>query len=215
MIGVTMTTPSLTSPEFDEVEKWKAPSNDLCTNYFSAIDPISWESCRERFSVTMKLDNFKGFYFAHDENKGDAIANFIFKTEEILDLPERTTYAKTSSDQVLRINMTKFWMSTYIRRSLFTIFPRLGNLYNIEKDNYEDTLFAPSKCPSHGWSVTLPAVKRFLYGYTDYNVPDPQYDGASLETIGWCKIFKKTDSWKKLIKEDKKITPIGVGKLWG
>lgn len=211
----TTPTLSLRQPEFTEVEPWRAPL-EVSVNYYSAFDPIAWESCRERFSGPMKKPGFKGFYFAHDLGKGDTIANFIFKTEEILDLPERTTYAKTSCDQILKINMTDFWMCSYVRRSLFTILPRLGNLYNLEKDNYEKTLFEPSRSPTHGYSTTVPAVKRFLYGFTVYDAPDPEYEGTgSLETSGWCKLFYRSDSWKKLVKEDKKLSPIGIGKLWG
>lgn len=218
-----MTTPSSSKqPEFSEVETWRAPSNDLNVGYYSAIDPFSWESCRERFSSAMRKKSFKAFYIVHAPANGEHIANFIFKTEEILNLPERTTYNKTTCNQILRINMTDFWMSTYIRRSFFTILPRLGNFYNTEKDNYEKILFAPTTSPAHGWSTTGPAIRRFLYGFTSYDAPDPDYNGSSsLETSGWCKLFYKSDSWKKLIKEEEKkkekriVSPIAMGKLWG
>ena len=203
----TTPTLSLRQPEFTEVEKWRAPF-EVNVNHFSAFEPIFWESCRERFSGPMKRPGFKGFFFAHNEGKGDAIAEFIFKTEEILGLPERTTYTKTTCDQILKINMTDFWMSSYVRRSLFTILPRLGNLYNPEKDNYEKAIFEPSRSPAHGYATTVPAVKRFLYGFTNYDAPDPEYEGmTSLETQGWCNLFYKSDSWKKLVREDKKIIP--------
>jgi hypothetical protein len=92
----------------------------------------------------------------------------------------------------------------------------LGNLYNPEKDNYEKAIFEPSRSPAHGYATTVPAVKRFLYGFTNYDAPDPEYEGmTSLETQGWCNLFYKSDSWKKLVREDKKLSPIGIGKLWG
>lgn len=213
-----MTTPSsLKQPEFGEVEDWLAPSNSLNRGYFSAIDPIAWEGCRERFSSAMRKEGFKGFYIVHDEDgNGDNIANFIFKTEEILNLPERTTYAKTTCDRILRIYMTDFWMSTYIRRSFFTILPRIGNYYKSEKD-YEKLLFNPSVSPANGWSNTVPAIKRFLYGFTEYDAHEPEYNGATLETSGWCRLFSKENAWKRLVKEEQKpvISPIAIGKLWG
>ena len=213
---ILISTPLTKQPEFRELEQWQHP-HDVATHRFSIFSPMKWENCRERFSGPMKKEGFTGFYFSHDEDKGDAIAQFIFKTEEILNLAEKTTYTKTTCNKVLKIHMSDFWMASYVRRSLFTILPRLGNHYNGEKDNYEKSIFSPSRSPSLGYVETLPAVKRFLYGFTTYDGIDPvNADGSTyLETNGWCRMFKHSDSWKKLIKENNRPTPVGVGKLWG
>ena len=202
--------------EWGEVEDWRAPSNDLKAGWFSAIDPLAWEGCRERFSATMKKPGFKSFYIVHDEGASKNVASFIHKTEVLLGLSEMTTFNKTSCSAILRINMSDFW-TTYVKRSLFTILARLGNGYNVEKDNYESLMFAPSKQPAHGYNSTVPAVKRFLYGFTTYDAPDPEYStGTTLETTGWCKLFYRPNSWRKLIKPaNKKVSPIAIGKLWG
>lgn len=201
--------------EFGETEKWCTPINDLNVGYFSDLEVIDWQSCREIFSATMKKPGFKGFYIV-TRNSVDNTAKFIYKTEEVLNLSEKTTYNKTTCSEVLKINMTRFWLDSYIKRSLFTILVRLGDQYDPEKDNYEKVLFHPTKRPTEGYRYTLSAVKRFMYGFTVYDSPEPYYSpGTTLEGSGWCSLFGKADSWKKLIKKDKKASPIAIGKLWG
>lgn len=199
----------------DEV-KWMYPQDNLTVGHFSQIEPVKWENCRERFSSVMKKPDFKEFYFSIKPHNAENVAYFIWKTEELLQIKEKTTFNKTTHDQVLKINMSNFWLSSYVRRSLFTILTRLGNQYDSKTDNYEKVLFDPVSLPATGYNKTISAVKRFLYGFTFYDAPDPEYsEGTTLEPEGWCKLFNNNDSWRKLKKEDKKMSPIGLGKLWG
>lgn len=203
---------------FGKEIQWRNPTDGLRNGWYSLTTPVSWEGCRERFSIMMGRSKFKSFYFCHNIEKGENVAKFLYKTEEILDLSEKTTYQKTSCNRILKIHMAEFWLNAYIKRSLFTLLVRLGNSYNISKDNYEETLFEPSPSPANGYANTLPAVKRFLYGFTKYNYPDPEYGtDHSLETKGWCQLFSRQDAWKRLVKEKEKekLSPIAVGTLWG
>jgi len=206
----------MNQPEFLETETWHGHVN-LKTGTFSQMSPLKWEACRERFACDMSKPGFKSFYFVGINTKTQDIANFIFKTEEILDLPERTTYHRTTSDKILKVNMTDFWLGSYIRRSLFTLLMRLGSYYNSVNDNYETILFNPSVLPSPGYINTVDAVKRFMYGATSYDGDEPEIKSTStLDTGGWCKTFRERNSWKLLVKDnDNRPSPVSFGKLWG
>jgi len=206
---------SVKTPTFGDVEEWKAPTNYISSNYFSEFSPINWESCRERFSVKMRKKGFKGFFFAHVKDRGENVAHFVHKTELLLRIPDSdmTTYNKTSVNMILKVNMSDFWLSSYVRRSLFTLLVRLGQYYDIKKDNYEECLLRPTTSPASGYLNTVPAVKKFLCGNTVYKENDPNYSGSGIETAGWCHLFSRPESFKKLGKDQAKDDSVIAEKI--
>lgn len=76
-----------------------------------------------------------------------------------------------------------------MHRSLFTILLRLGQYYDIEKDNWEETMFNnPGKGEDSVYlKNTEYAVRRFLAGYT-------KYTGWR---CGWYNAFYLGGGWSK------------------
>lgn len=147
--------------------------------------PLYFESCRERFSTRWEQTD-DGIFFTHSKGRGRNIANFIRKTEEVLQESDKTQFSETNVDTILWIEPSCFWKCCRVRRSLFTILLRAGHSYCPESDNYESTLF------QHPYvSSTKMAVQRFLFGFTKY-IGDP-IDGQIVETRGWVKVFENRD----------------------
>ena len=179
--------------------------------YSLRADPLEWIGCRERIAALFK-ENTTHLFFSVEQS--ETVARFIHKTEEIINLPEHTTFQRTNRNHILSITPQTFWTQCPIRRSLFTILLRQGLRYNPAQDNYEDALFHNDLLTRNYTTLTKPAVTRFLFGFTHYNGPTT----AVHNIPGWVTLFK--NATPKIIRE-RLIQPnpeppilVGAGSLW-
>ena len=132
---------------------------------------LIWDVCKEEFEKKIKKNDLKSFFFMH-KNKFEEVRSFINKTEKILDIENikpcdmffpvygYTKFSKTNLPTVLMVSPSLFLRSCPLRTSLFLILMRCGLQYDIEKDNYENTLFLDNYI-----KMTELAVKRFMFGF--------------------------------------------------
>jgi hypothetical protein len=180
---------------------------------FSLGKPLNWKKCREQFARDFD-EKTDGFFFSHPNGSSDCIAAFVSKTEDIIEvvspLPERTRFCRTNVPYALWITPSSFWKECFVRRSLFTILLRCGFEYRPLYDNYEDAL------KSNIYSQeTLPAIRRFLFGYTQFTNNDTVLNGR-----GWRDLFVNKDveeiRSKLTLPKNANIekTMIGLGTIW-
>lgn len=147
--------------------------------------PTVFVFCREHFAKSFVKD-LEGFFFCHKSDIHN-IAAFIQKTELVLNQSHHSEFCQTNVEDILWIKPSLFWRSCEMRRSLLTILLRVAMLYDRSVNNYEEVLF------SHELIVpTKRAIKRFLYGFTEYRGPSL----ATTQTVqvkGWKAIFEAKD----------------------
>tara|TARA_Y100000034_G_scaffold48390_1_gene59754 strand:+ start:6243 stop:6842 length:600 start_codon:yes stop_codon:yes gene_type:complete len=174
-------------------------------------DPYDWENCREEFSQYFNLSD-PGLFFSISPGQIESVSSFICRTENILTLPENSTFSPTNYDEIMWVNIAPFWREDLVRCSLFTILLRCGRCYNIYQDKYEPALFSE-------WQAgeTRNAIYRFLFGYTKYVPPQP--DVKRHYKQGWHWLFKNMDDRevrRRLISPDNKSSVCFAGNesLW-
>jgi hypothetical protein len=171
--------------EFKANKHVTSPNIDGENGSYSVESPIVFEKCRERFAVTFTED-LPGFYFLHQPNRSEAVASFVLKTEDILEI-DKSAFAKTNRNRITWVEPAVFWKCCSMRRSLLTCLLRAGTVYDRKRDNYEEALYSE---PYLG--RTKKAVMRFLFGFTHYiGVPvGPYYPGSTLIVKGWLSVFE-------------------------
>lgn len=131
---------------------------------FSVIQPenkLYWHTCRETFANSFKRAADR-IVFSHKPNATENIQAFFSKVENMLKLKRnRTKIMKTDRPNVSYIEVPEWWRKYRVRRSLFTVFLRSAQNYNIKKDNFENALFS-----DHYAKETQAAVLVFLEGNT-------------------------------------------------
>ena len=107
-----------------------------------------------------------------------------------------------------------------MRRSLFTLLLRQGLVYDTEVDNFEHALWSAVSANVYDsgkyTEITKPAIKRFLYGFTEFtNEGEHELTGSQT----WVARFKgKEEKYvcRQLVsKERTRPDLISVGSLWG
>lgn len=138
-----------------------------------------WFDCRESFAVSFK-NKTKNFLFAHTNNNGENILNFINNFERRLELKSFTQLVGcTNRLDISLVIPSRFWTRTSIRRQLFTILLRCGR--NYKKRNFKHALY------SHDYTKkTKSAVEKFLKGKTRYR---GKLNG------GWVSTFHPRHHW--------------------
>jgi len=153
----------------------------------------SWEACREQFASKINADTV-GFFFSHQPGQIENVAGFMAKSEEILDLDERSKYSHTDKPIVMWVEPARFWMNCWVKRSFLTILLRCGMYYDPEKDNYEEALFGEGSYTDKAreyTQVTRPAVMRFMFGFTKFVAPpDLLVPTGTLHRTLWVEVFK-------------------------
>ena len=134
----------------------------------------SWETCREQFHEFIGSCPIRVFLFCHHPNKRYAVAAFMDKVEQMVKAPTRTVIGPTQLAKVSYIRISPWWMKDDMRKSLLTILLRVGQYYDPKVGNFEQTL-----CATRYSRQTLPAIQRFLKGYTWYTG----------DVIGWNNQF--------------------------
>lgn len=188
-------------------------------DHFSPEEPFAWAKCRETF-----YDKFTpatiGFFFSHPNDTPHSIYEFILKTEETLRFAgvscESTKMSLTNRDYAVWVEPSTFWKGCEFKRSLFTILLRCGSNY---KNDYEEALISNSYIKD-----TYVAVKRFLFGYTEYSNSGSELKSSFIRTDnqkkGWVTNFKglSKDEVKLLLRRpsDKENVKnfYGVGSIW-
>lgn len=189
----------------------------------SEYGTLSWDKCREQFAQRF-CEATSGFFFCHNIDEGYRVAEFISKTEEILGFTDYlhsyapSTFCKTSRNDVLWINVSRFWVAHEIRRQFLTILLRAGMGYDSARNNYEEALWAMRGFDQDRLycQETKNAVMRFLFGFTEYIATDiqPTHRG------GWVEVFKNKDesTIRHMLGLPKGERPVncmvGLGKLW-
>jgi hypothetical protein len=150
--------------------------------YFSGNQPpvIVWLSCRDKFQEILASILAGGFIFTHTNSVGRNVADFIHEAEEILQVGAYTTFQPTGRVDMIWVYPSPFWLSDFLKRSVFTLLLRCGIAYN---GNVEAAL-GSNIYVQH----TKDALARFLSGYTEYKGPNNHPSGH-----GWLMLFKNAN----------------------
>jgi hypothetical protein len=132
----------------------------------SSAEEGTWQAsdfvyCREYF-----LDESPGIrrmLFYHKKNKSYNIASFMHQIERKLHVQPRTRFGPTQRATVTWIQVSPFWSTTAMKRSLFTALLRCGANYCWTKNNFDEALISIQYTRG-----TQQALRRFLSGYTRY-----------------------------------------------
>lgn len=186
-------------------------------------ETLHWHHCREQFAVVY-TQHTPGFFFSHPPEKGENIAEFLNKFEQILGLEglnspyPYSTFAGTGCHSVLWVEPSRFWSSCQMRRSLLTVLLRCGINY---QNNFDEALFSDQYEQNLYARETKNALLRFMFGFTRYtgNFPPPG-SYTSVLKHGWKEEFFKMDdaAIRRQLVAPETETPessiIGIESLW-
>ncbi len=143
---------------------------------------VQWTHCRDIFQdVSSSALVAKGMWFCIGRcSAPENICAFIECVEDRLDLTEKTLFRKTRYPEIIWAKPSSFWIHDFVRRSFFTLCLRCGMRYRRMKDNFDYCMFQHYQISRD----TVPAIKRFLKGYTFYPYEDPEFN-----TMGWQFLF--------------------------
>jgi hypothetical protein len=120
-----------------------------------------WYYCREIFHNI--LYNLRLIFFCHNTGKGAAVAAFIGKIEEAIDVQPRSEFGPTQMKKMMWIKPSPWWTKIGMHRSLFTILLRASLKYVPSKDNFEEAVSSDKYLKE-----TPYAFSRFMSGHTKY-----------------------------------------------
>ncbi len=160
-------------------------------------DTFYWDGCREIFAKVFNEESL-GFFYVSGEKYKDSIINFISKSEEILDIKQKTKFYNTNKKSILLIIPSEFWKSCFMRRSLFTLLCRVGFFH---QRDWEETVFhskydkIDSRIDSNKEDMidTKEAIKRFFIGYNKFIGINPIMPEFGPWKYGWVQEFYKKD----------------------
>lgn len=144
---------------------------------------LVWGTCRDVFQKVPNDVLLKGFCFSHRHGQQTGSSynatTFLAKIENILGI-QKSIYRLTTCDNITWVDPSKWWLSSWIRKSFYSMMMRSAFHYNSYTDNFEEALYA------HTYTKFTPiAVKKFLNGYTSYEyTPHDDCDG-------WWKQFSE------------------------
>lgn len=152
-------------------------------------------NCREIFGRTFtKSTPF--FFFAVREGKDiSKITTFISIIEGLLKLKnnQRIVFETTNKNNIIKVNVSRWWRSNLLRRQILTAFIRASLLD--DNLNYKEKL---RKSNYFNGSTHIKAVSKFLKGYTCIN---PTSGIRMGNKNGWKSIFARKDSDTFLMRE--------------
>lgn len=185
---------------------------------------VHWDHCREQFAAKFN-ELVSGFFFAHPENKGVDVANFLVKFEKIVNLDSLDNsfsfFSKTNKNAILWVEPAQFWRSCAMKRSLLTILLRIGMNYDSQADNFDDVLFGDQFKENFYVRETKSATLRFMFGFTQFTGQKP-IAALQPQTVikhGWREEFQKIDETlirRRLVSpnESKESSLVGLESLW-
>jgi hypothetical protein len=128
----------------------------------------------------------------HKNKCGKSIGLFIDKFEDKMKLSKRSIFGPTQREDVTWLVVSRWWIRSNVRRSLFTALLRVGQNYKPQRDNFQTVLFANCYGKQNYYTrQTKKAVERFMDGYTIL-------DRKAGFWYGWWDCFYDADtSWYK------------------
>lgn len=129
--------------------------------YDGTLVAKEWLYCREYFQD--ESAGIRRMLFCHTAHRCKNIAAFISIVEDKLNIKEKTVIGPTQRYNISWLNVSSFWTSTSMKRSLFTILLRCGVNFKTKLNNFEEALFSVVYTKH-----TEYAVRRFMQGNTRY-----------------------------------------------
>lgn len=179
-----------------------------------------WDHCREQFASKF-TESATGLYYSVYTNRGEDVAEFLFKCEELIGFKEeKSSFCKTDKSTIIWIQASKFWMNCQMKRSLLTVILRCGLNYNSDIKNFDEALFSDNFKENKWARETKSAVLRFFFGFTKWLGVEKQYTPFMALKHGWHEEFHCQDNsfvrQKLILPEGETLEPtiIGVESLW-
>jgi hypothetical protein len=158
------------------------------TIYDKPVNVFNWYSCRDGYqSVYKSKITRNGIYFSHTAGDGDKVVLFLMKIEDKLKLQVRSKFRKTNLDYVTWIKISPWWLENKTRRSFLTLMLRMARDFNPTAPKRTETIENVASRSGRGVE-TLPAIKRFLRGFTICS------DESPYAAIGWVNTFANIDN---------------------
>jgi hypothetical protein len=175
---------------------------------YSELSPnITWESCRDRVQfLPQEIIAKIGLWMVHKKDIGNNIIQFIKKIETKLGIQKSKFGTTDNESYCFWIKPSLWWLKNLVRRSFLTMALRAGQRYKPSLDNFMEC-FEKSKYAKK----TLPAVKLFLEGYTNYRGPNLYF------SEGWQELFKNEDEKfvkSIMLKKFSRLCPIQTRAIW-
>jgi len=120
----------------------------------------TWYSCRDVFHDD--FPTFNHIFIYHKNYSGKRLFNFMSNLEDRLQIKNKTKYFKTSKKYASLFILSKFW-DDEMKLSLLTLLIR----YAVREKRLKFDEKKKIKC--NMVKETLPSIKYFLDGYTEYN----------------------------------------------
>lgn len=130
------------------------------TKFDGTLVAKEWLYCREYFQD--ESAGITKMLFCHTAHRCKNIAAFLNIVEDKLKI-SKSIVGPTQRYNISWLNISRFWTSTSMKRSLFTILLRCGVNYKPKEDNFDSALFSNVYTKN-----TEYAVRRFLDGHTKY-----------------------------------------------
>lgn len=138
-----------------------------------------FHTCREQFQ---RVFFSSGILFIHGKQPGEHVFAFIQVVERRLNLNKKTTAGPTQRNVISWFEVSPFWMSEPMRKSLFTALLRGGLNYHPRTAS----AFSHAVESQRYLRETKFALKRFLGGYTHFT-------GRAGGVRGWHETFGPRD----------------------
>jgi hypothetical protein len=159
--------------------------------YYSGIWP-GWQTCREVMQLFFRTHH-PGIWFSFPPEELNDVVHFMSWVELTLAIPYRSEIYRSNHDDIVYIGVSDWWRSCEMRKNAFTMFLRCARSYATltgSDKNYKNALL------SYPYSRnTMPAIERFLLGFTRYTGAIPQKVSPSSGHInqGWNATFNGKD----------------------
>ena len=160
------------APNFGSIRRVTQPvrsfGEKIKRGSFSRIDRVTedgdfvaleWHSCRDTFHVDSA--RICRMLFCHTKDRSYQVASFINMVEKRLGV-ELTEFGPTQRNDICWLNVSSWWTSSSMRRSLFTILLRASQAHK-EENSIEATLFLEPYA-----RFTSEAIDWFFRGHTKY-----------------------------------------------
>lgn len=152
-------------PVFNGVKEFHCPYDQTAGSLGSERgNTITWNRCREAFHAYADLVRQREYFFWHSVNWGPNVAALVNHVENHLRLGDKSTFSYTQKPTVTYVRVSPWWVTQPMRHQFFTCCLRASLTFNRHKTR--DWL---NHLASYRYlGGTMPAVRRFLEGFTQY-----------------------------------------------
>lgn len=169
------------------------PPNQFACGYRNAQGNFqNWQSCREVMQLQFKLDH-AGFWYSITETTLPKIIECMNWVENTLCVREPTNFYRHPQGLLTWIEPAPFWKRCEMSKNLFTLFLRIAYTYSTMPEGKK--IYDAFKLYTYS-KDTLPALDRYLHGFTRYIGPElvPAGPTSTYITMGWHSIFGLRDT---------------------